>query len=198
MEMNTGAGELSPERQKRHHAAVTPDNHDVERGRRMQVGLSKLKSFDDVKQRTFMGSSCEAFMVGMRGNIDLFYFEQGGTEAFVKPLMDALFNDKEDVDEVVLRNNLRRATKIIAAVPRRRSVDVNEPQWKSAKGNEGSVYKKHYFVRYDPELSTLQEKKDNLQRALKVSIDDAMKLVCFHYHSECIVNIIILVFLDFV
>jgi hypothetical protein len=53
-------------------------------------------------------------------------------------------------------------------------------------------------VRYDPELSTLKEKKDNLQRALKVSIDDAMKLLCFHYHSECIVNIIILVFLDFV
>jgi hypothetical protein len=170
MENQLHTAPLSPERQSKNDIAVTPDGPILQQLHRKRQWTDYLKRFVDVKPRNLMMNPCEAFVISMKGNLDLIYFDQGSSEAFVKPLIDILFYAGEDDATMSERDELRQKTKIIAVVARRVSFDVDEPQYKTVKSDNtvNASYKKQYFVRYDARFSTVSEKKQNLEAALRV------------------------------
>jgi hypothetical protein len=145
--------------------SVTPNRNEIGRKRDCV-----LRPFRDVRPRNLMSTVSEAYMISMKGNIDLLFFEQGVGEAFVHPLVDLLFPTRESDGRKEERKKFFEDTKIIAVVPRRTSFEVDEPVLKSVANKDGTVqkYKMHYFVRYDPSSSTLESKKKSLQAAVEV------------------------------
>ena len=106
-------------------------------------------------------------MISLKGNIDLFYFEQGQNEVFVNPLVQLLFgeNNKQGHSYMAKKEALLKTTNIVAVVPRRMNLQNDEPQWKINQNNKGK-FKKHYFIRFDPTLSPSKECKKKALQAL--------------------------------
>lgn len=123
------------------------------------VSKYSLKKHDDVVPANLMSSAFGAYMIAMRGGIDLFYFEQGQTEAFVNPLVETMFGKCDEHNWDVRRKQLMEDTKIIAVIPRRMSLRCDESQYETSGSNPKNKRKKHYFVRYDPNGCSKEEKK---------------------------------------
>ena len=97
----------------------------------------------------FLGTVPEMFVIELQGGIELIYCNQGNSEAFVQPLVNAFFQvPPENKTAVALRKELVEKTQILCVVPRRVSHKENVPQTKPAQNGTTTVYKKMYFVRY--------------------------------------------------
>lgn len=125
-----------------------------------------LRDFELVHQMSHLYSgNCCMYLVQMRGPIELIYCNQGLNEAFLNPFMSMYFHSGgSSFEEVGSRNTknqvieLRKKTKIIAAVPRRINLQTNEPEMKPGSKNDTRRYKKCYFVSYTKDES---ERSDN-------------------------------------
>jgi hypothetical protein len=172
--------EGSPSRpEKRGLETVVTPNDEAGKEERNKIARSKysLKVHHEVSPKNMMSSKSEGFMIRMRGNIDLFFVDQGQTEAFVNPIIELLFEQKNTrYDDRFKREQLYAATKIIAVVPRRVSLKSDEPEMKGGSPTKdgNAKFKKHYFVSLgDPEDSQ-EEKKKRLQSVLEVRWGDYM------------------------
>lgn len=161
----------SPDREKRTSlGVVTPYDNDDD-GRKKRKTTYKFVKSEEVTPKNLMANACEAYMISLRGNIDLFYFEQGQTEAYVNPLVELLTTEKSDMHNWrVHKEQLTKMSKIIAVVPRRVSRAEDEPEWKfvATKLDPNAKFKKHYFVSYDDTGATKESKKERLEAMLKV------------------------------
>ena len=130
-------------------------------------GTKRLCMFKDpssITPKSCLTNPVEAYIVSMRGGIDLMYFDQGDDEGFMFPLMELLFptpgKKKPNNDVILKRATVFKATGIVSAVFRRISLDNNEAMLKE------SNFKKVYFVRYDGAQSTTVARKQALQAAV--------------------------------
>ena len=163
----------SPLREKRSlETVVSPDDDNGGKKNKRQSKY-KFKEIRDVTPKNLMSNACEAYMISLRGNIDLFYFEQGQTEAFVNPVVELLLEKKTDMHNWEFhKKQLSDISKIIAVVPRRKCLKEDEPEWKYvvSKLDPNAKYKKHYFVSFDPRKSSPEQKKERLESVLKVRL----------------------------
>ena len=139
-----------------------------------------FKTTHDVVPKNLMSNVCEGYMISLKANVDLFYFEQGQTEAFVNPVVELLLGKKNDTHNWrIQKEQLSKISKIIAVVPRRKSWKEDEPEYKfnPTKNDPNAKFKKHYFVSYDPKRSTKQDKKERLESVLTVRRNIMMSLL---------------------
>ena len=143
------------------------DSDDSVASKRNKSSKYSFKKYKDVSPRNFMSSASGAYMISLKGNIDLFYFEQGQNEVFVNPLVQLLFgeNNKQVHGYMAKKEALLKATNIVAVVPRRMNLQNDEPQWKINQNNKGK-FKKHYLIRFDPTLNPSKESKKKALEAL--------------------------------
>jgi hypothetical protein len=117
---------------------------------------------EEIEPRNLMGNNSELFCLDLRGQIQLIWCDQGSNEGFLQPFSALYFhsnpNDREAQRKV---QELRKITKIIAMVPRRKNRIENEPIMKPpGKGDNGvSRFKKCYLVRFCPLGSCAEEKE---------------------------------------
>jgi hypothetical protein len=175
MERNTTTEGTPPRPEKRGlETVVTPSHNGEEEEMTRKVARASkysLKLQEDVSLMNTMSNACEGYMISMRGNIDLFYVEQGQTEAFVNPVMELLFGNSDMHNARFHKEQLYKRSKIIAAVPRRVSLLVDEPQMKhgGTKTDPEAKFKKHYFVSLtDDATESVDEKKKRLEGILSV------------------------------
>ena len=171
MERNDNTEMVSPLREKRHFGTIVSPDNDAEGSMKKRQSKYKFKEIEDVIPKNLMSNACEAYMISLRGNIDLFYFEQGQTEAFVNPVVELLLGKKSDMHNWEFhKKQLSDISKIIAVIPRRKRLEEDEPEWKyvASKLDPNAKYKKHYFVSFDSKKSTHEKKKEQLESVLKV------------------------------
>ena len=160
---------VSPEREKRSIDAIVTPSNDEGRNKRNKSKFG-FKAIDEVVPKNLMANACEGYMISLRGNIDLFYFEQGQTEAFVNPIVELLVGTKNDMHNWrIHKEQLSKISKIIAVVPRRKNRNEDEPEWKHIprKLDPNAKFKKHYFVSYDAMNSSKEEKKNACKVCLR-------------------------------
>jgi hypothetical protein len=177
MERNetTEASPPRPEKRGIHQTVVTPSqeggNEEEMMTKKVRPSKYSLKLQEDVSVMNMMSNACEGYMISMRGNLDLFYVEQGQTEAFVNPVMELLFGSSDIHNAKFQKEQLYKKSKIIAVVPRRVSLNVDEPQMKhgGTKADPDAKFKKHYFVSLsDNAMESIDEKKERLEGILSV------------------------------
>lgn len=174
---------LSPVREKRVSTTVITPNNVQEKRKKTKY---EFKKSQDVIPKNLMSNPVEAYMIKLRGNIDLFYFDQGQTEAFVNPVIDLLTGKGDDTHNwKVHKEQLSTHSKIIAVVPRRKSRNEDEPEWKfvATKTDPNAKFKKHYFVSYDEKGDDVsqEERKSRLESVLKV-----WNVLNFRYQVTCL------------
>ena len=168
MENNNYTSVSSPLREKRAAQTVVTPNVDSQYKKKSKY---EFKTTNDVVPKNLMANACEGYMISLKANIDLFYFEQGQTEAFVNPVVELLLGKKNDTHNWrIHKEQLSKISKIIAVVPRRKSWKEDEPDYKFSptKTDPNAKFKKHYFVSYDPMKSTKEDKKERLESVLTV------------------------------
>ena len=100
-----------------------------------------IEGLDNIDPSNYISTGTEKFSINMRGPIDLIGCNQGSTEGFVNPFIEAYFNQKSLDTTKCLKKN----TNIIAVVSRHVGMNVNKPQMKQVKSRS---YKMSYFVSY--------------------------------------------------
>lgn len=134
-------------------AKVTPQKE-----KRQKTSKYGQKKNTEVISKNIMSKVTEAYMFTLRGGIDLIYFDSGLTEGFgIHYLNNLLFNEHEDAKTRKTKEVIKGKSGIIAVVPRRVSLQVNQAQLRI--DDKGNKFKKSYFVRYSPDKASSTEEK---------------------------------------
>lgn len=116
----------------------------------------------------------EAFIISVKGGLELIYFDAGGTEGYgTHYLRDLLFGDLPGNINKERKERVQEKADIVAFVPRRESFFCNFPQTKEPD-EKGNRYKKRYFVRYaGTGIESTKEEKEKCLKCLVAYMNTA-------------------------